>query len=311
MTKTQDIVYAIAASSNFDKDGICFAARQSGLYRSTDGGQLWQFALDSLNLQTDLPAMSVAVSPDFERDRLVIAGVPGGVIRSIDEGQSWEPVFLNNPPPHVSNVVISPNFASDGIALIGTIEDGVLRSNDRGRHWTAWNFGLLDFNTLCLAISPNFAEDDTLFVGTDSGIFRSTNGGRAWREAAFSPDFAPVLSLALSPNYANDDLIFAGTESYGLFCSSDRGESWTRLAEVTIDGAVNSIILSPEFPAKPHLLIWMDNGLLFSQDNGQSWAAKPVNLPADTDITTIATPQGLEPASPLLIGTTGGQVLRI
>ena len=40
--ETQDLVYALAASPNFDQDGVCFAARRSGLYRSEDGGRTWQ-----------------------------------------------------------------------------------------------------------------------------------------------------------------------------------------------------------------------------------------------------------------------------
>jgi photosystem II stability/assembly factor-like uncharacterized protein len=65
--------------------------------------------------------------------------------------------------------------------------------------------------------------------GPESGIFRSMNGGRAWREVDFPTEFAPVISLQLSPNYTEDGTLYAGTESHGLFVSSDRGKTWSRL----------------------------------------------------------------------------------
>ncbi len=248
--RLQDITYALATSPDFAQDGICFAARGSGLYRSDDGGGTWQPAYVALNLSAPLPTMAIAMSPDFASDRTVFAGVPGGILRSFDGGEHWDVVQLPSPPPVISSLVISPDYARDGILLAGTLEDGVFSTSNRGGNWVAWNFGLLDLNTICLAISLDFARDETLFVGVDSGIFRSTNGGRAWREVDFALDLAPVLSLALSPAYSEDGVLFAGTESHGLYRSEDGGRNWMRLGEDRIRSAVNAILLSPEFPEK-------------------------------------------------------------
>ncbi len=311
MTEELDFVYALATSPNFARDGFCLAARQSGLYRSEDGGLTWRFAFDSLNLQAPLATLSVAVSPDFGSDPTVFAGVSGGILRSIDRGEHWEAISLSAPPPHVSALVISPNFAQDGLLLAGTFEDGVFRSADRGRHWSAWNFGLLDLNILCLVISPNFAEDEILLVGVDSGIFRSTNGGLAWREVDFPPEFAPVLSLALSPNFAQDGILLAGTESHGLFRSTDRGQTWVRLAEEVITGVVNSIIMSSQFPAQPDMLALLEESLLISRDGGQTWSNWTTDLPTEVGLAAVAAPYGLAPGSPLLLGLYDGRVVRI
>ena len=310
-TQIQDIVYALAASPNFAQDGICFAARHSGLYRSDDGGLTWRTTYDSLNLKAPLTTTTVVVAPDFETDQSVFAGVPGGILRSVDGGQSWDVVLFPSPPPHVSSLVISPNFAHDGTLLAGTLEDGVFRSADRGRHWSAWNFGLLDLNTLTLAISLDFANDETLFVGTDSGIFRSTNGGRAWREVNFPPELAPVLSLALSPDYTHDGVLFAGTETSGLFYSDDRGRTWTRLGKDVITDAVNSIVLSSEFPSKPDILVMLSTVLLVSRDGGQSWSDWKAGLSVEQGMACVVAPQELDPNAPLLIGLVESGVLRI
>jgi photosystem II stability/assembly factor-like uncharacterized protein len=313
-TPVQDLVYSLAVSPNFARDRICFAARTSGLYRSDDGGIHWQHAYDSLNLGAPLATMAVVISPNFESDRSVFAGVPGGIMRSVDGGQSWSAAILPSPPPIISTLAVSPNFARDGILLAGTVEDGVFCSADRGSRWTPWNFGLLDLNVFCMALSPDFANDETIFVGAESGIFRSTNGGRAWREVDFPTELAPVLSLAVSPDYANEDdggVLFAGTESHGLFSSHDQGRTWTRLGETSLDEAVNCISLSPEFPAKADMLAALSTSLLVSRDGGQSWADWKAGQTFEQGLTCVAAPQGLDPGAPLLVGLAEGGVLSL
>lgn len=311
MIRSLDTVYSLATSPSFEQDGICFAACHSGLYQSDDGGFKWRFTYDSLNIKATLTTTAVAVSSDFKIDQSVFAGVPGAILRSIDGGKNWEVIPLPSPPPHISSLVVSPNFAHDSMLLAGTLEDGVFRSADRGRHWSAWNFGLLDLNTLALAISPDFGNDETLFVGTDSGIFMSTNGGRAWREVNFPSEFAPVLTLALSPNYGNDGILFAGTESCGLYYSDDQGHTWSRPGGDVVTGAVNAIVLSPLFPARLDALVVLSKALVISRDGGKSWSHWKVNLSIEKDIICVAAPLGLDPAAPLLVGFSEDGVHRI
>ena len=313
-----DIVYSIAVSPNFTRDGICFAARRSGLYRSKDGGITWRSAYEALSLKAPLPTMTVAVSPDFAVDRSVFAGVLGGILRSSDGGACWSLAELASPPPLVSALVVSPDFAHDGTLLAATMDDGVFRSADRGSRWVAWNFGLLDLHVLTLAISPAFAQDETLFAGTESGLFRSTNGGRAWREVHFPTAAAPVLSLALSPAYAADGVLFAGTEGSGepeypsgLFHSSDRGRTWVGLGDEAFGGAVNGILLSPDFPTQADVLAVLDSSLTISRDGGQTWSPWKAGLSFDQGISCAAAPQGLNPSAPVLAGLVDGGVLRL
>jgi len=307
----QDIVYALAASPDYARDGICFAARKSGLYHSEDGGKSWKLAYESLELEEALATAAVALSPSFTEDQHVFSGVPGGVLRSTDGGKNWSVAMLPSPPPFVSTLVLSPNYRRDGIVFAGTLEDGVFYSKNRGDTWVSWNFGLLDLNVIALVVSPDFVNDETLFVGTDSGIYRSTNGGRAWREVDFPMDYAPVLSLAISPNYADDGVLFAGTEDHGLYRSNDRGQSWTRLAEKSNPDMVNAILLSPKFPANPDILIMLGDSLLISQDGGQSWTHRALNINTKVGLSAVIAPQGLDSESPLLIGLVEGSIQQI
>jgi photosystem II stability/assembly factor-like uncharacterized protein len=301
----RDIVYALAVTPNFARGGECFAARRSGLWRSSDG-ERWQKIGDIPGVSDGLPVTAVAVSPGFRSDGTVFAAIPGGILRSIDSGNHWELVALSSPAPFVSVLALSPNFEADGVALTATLEDGIFRSDDRGTTWRAWNVGLFDLSVLSIALSAAFAHDRTVYTGTESGIFYSRNGGRAWQEIDFPDEFAPVLSLALSPRFAEDGVLFAGTESSGLFYSENRGQTWQRRLDST---TINTVLLSLHFPSTPDVLAVSGDKLWLSHDGGQTWSNRGHSISARAGYTTAVAPYGITPKSRLLLGLSDGQVV--
>lgn len=289
-----DVLYGLAASPHFATDKRCYAARQSGLWMSSDDGATWQSAFSSLAVPEQPSATAVAVAPDGT----LFVGVPGGILTSTDSAQTWTKSALPTPPPFITTIVISPDFSHDGTVLAGSLEDGVFVTVDRGQTWRAWNFGLLDQNIYGLAISPEFHHDKRIYAGTESSIFTSKNGGRSWQAIPLSPDLAPVLSLAI----ASDKTIWAGTDSNGLFYSLDNGGSWEQSIAT---GSVNNLMLSPQFPTNPDILAMVDDKLLISRDRGQIWTN--LEAPAST-LTTVIAPVGLDAGSILLLGSDEGEI---
>src|SRR5262249_16495951 len=129
-----DFVYGFAAAPD-----ALFASCASGLYRSTDKGNTWGDISDPLrtvlHLQGHITVSNIALSPNFEYDLTMFASVGGIVLRSSDAGKRWAATGLASPEPLISAITVSPNFAADGVVVIGTDEDGVFRSADRGAHW--------------------------------------------------------------------------------------------------------------------------------------------------------------------------------
>lgn len=291
-----DFVYCLAASPNIMKDGLAFAAKKSGLYRSADKGKTWKDAFASLNLSAPLPITFAAVAPAGEIT-YVFACAEGQILRALDAGQTWQVAALDTPAPLVTALVASPNFAEDGTLLAATVQDGIFRSTDRGVSWTGWNFGLYDPNINALA----FADSQTIFAGTQSGIFRSRNAGRSWRDLDFPIDCAPVLCLAVN----RDGTIYAGTEMEGLQVSRDGRTTWEGLTE----GAVEQIHLD----VRGKILILKDGELLLSENAGGSWQpARPGFDPA-ADISAFTTLPGLDSAKGknLLVGLSNGEIIKL
>jgi photosystem II stability/assembly factor-like uncharacterized protein len=279
----QDTVYAFAQSTD-----TLYAARASGLYRSSDGGNTWEDALASLDKTESFAAASVAIYGNT-----AFSGVKGAVLRSDDAGESWHIAGLPSPPPLVVALAISPNNAE--VIAAGTAEDGVFVSTDRGTTWGAWNFGLIDLSTYSLVISPNFEQDRTIFVGTESGVFRSHNGGRAWRETAFSMDAAPVLSLAISSTS-----LYAGTEENGLFASDDFGVTWRQVENDLISGAVNTIQISAS-----EISLLLNDKIVHSSDNGHSWNIRHAFSPDQMAMTM------LQSSDTIVVGFADGEILQL
>jgi photosystem II stability/assembly factor-like uncharacterized protein len=304
-------VYALAASPDFERDALCFAATESGLYRSADGGLTWESAFASLGQAGSAVTTAVAVSPDFRNDRTLFASVPGGILRSHDGGKTWYSTLLPSPPPLVSVLALSPHYVEDGTLFAATMDDGVYRSADRGVRWGAFNFGLLDLHVNCLAISPDYTGDETLLAGTESGIFESTNGGRAWREVDFPMEYAPVLSIVFTRSRTGDRVVLAGTESAGIFRSGDGGVTWQCVFSGADSGPVNALLAAPDLSSGCHVLAVGGDALVCSQDGGETWSAWPLEKPATEAITAIAAPAGLEPGRPLLIGLSASGVRRV
>jgi photosystem II stability/assembly factor-like uncharacterized protein len=302
---TSGLIYTFAAIPGLipAKMGVAFAAHNSGLYRSMDGGKTWQNINELLGLNEHLPFTSLAISPSYELDGTIFAGVPGGVFRSKDGGVSWKAILFPDPPPSASSLAISPNYATDETIFAGTMEDGVLISQDGGNHWVTWNFGFLDLNVVSLTISPNFAADETIFAGTETGIFRSTNGGRAWREVALPFGYDPVLCITCSANYTQNHTLYAGTENNGLWVSTDEGETWSRLAGEIVDDPVNSLLSEgSELLAMTSVALW------HSADNGTTWKNCLPAEYADREITAILAPQGIHLSTTVLLGFIDGSV---
>lgn len=293
-----DVVHAFSALPGAGAGTVLLSARDSGIWRSEDGGAAFrQVAGESAPGQL-MTATCIAFA-DSASNQTVFAGAAGMIARSRDGGRQWQTAPLPVPAPLVTCLAISPAFAEDGVILAGTLEDGVLRSDDRGERWKRWNFGLLDLAVYSIVASPSFAAAETVFAGTETALFKSENGGRSWRETVFPEPAPPVLALAIDQR----DTIWAGTERHGVWQSADNGGTWQRADDGAITGAVNQLLLAERFS-----LAVLPDAIWIADHHGRGWRPAFTGLGDSGGIAGVAAPHGITETAPLFVQLRNGLV---
>lgn len=283
-----DVIYDLGFSPNFNEDNTAFAARESGLYRTTDGGKTWINTFESLGVQESVAALALVVSPNYTYDKTIFTGSVGMVLKSTNGGDSWFGVRLQEPIPLVSTMAISPNYAEDGFVYAGTLQDGVFTSANRGEGFTPWNYGLLDQHVYGLT-----ADGKWVYAGVDSGVYFSPNNGRRWEELGNVMEFAPInLAVVL------DDSLLIASEENGLYLTRDGGKTTERIAQEQFPAAVNQLkVVDINIVASSDFTVWV------SSDKGKSWS-EIAKAPEGTSVMTFA----VSPQGKVLVGFSDGSL---
>lgn len=116
-------IFCLAAEPMFSAAGIVYAGTGSGLYRSENGGRLWQ---DIVMPAGDETVLSLAQGED---GRLYAGCESQGLLRSGDGGESWEAIL------EAGGAINSVALAARG-AIITQVDDSVLQSRDAGATWS-------------------------------------------------------------------------------------------------------------------------------------------------------------------------------
>lgn len=154
------------------------------------------------------------------------------------------------PLPGVEFTVVglSPDFSSDGVVFVGTVEHGIFRSDDRGDSWREVNTGIEKTTVrrkgtpepgplppvADIAFSPSFDEDGEAYAVDGQHVYRSVDGGENWDFGEVSPFHHPVY-IDISPDYERDRTLFITAMKQGSCCnaflwrSQDAGASWVQM----------------------------------------------------------------------------------
>jgi photosystem II stability/assembly factor-like uncharacterized protein len=155
----------------------------TGLIKSTDGGQTWQVVSTVLDPPVDFHAMALG-----KKNPNVIIGFDSGgrgLFKSTDAGQTWEKLDY---PEYITALALSPDnpeiiFAGTGI--------GIFKSSDGGSSWSHLNqYRGLRVHALA------FDADGALYTSTDTfGLSSSPDLTATW-EKIDQPDIT-VTSIAV------------------------------------------------------------------------------------------------------------------
>lgn len=141
----------------------------------------------------------------------------------------------------------------------GGVSGGVWKTTDGGAAWRPTGDTLANIAINSLVMDPR--ENNRLYAGTGEGYFRetvrgtglplrgggifvSTDSGESWSilESTRNSDFHFVNDLFVSS--VDTNRIYAATRT-GVFRSSDRGQSWTRILSVNASGGCLDLVGRP------------------------------------------------------------------
>ena len=186
------------------------------------------------------------------------------VHRSADQGRTWE--------------LISPDLTTNDPEKQRAYESGGLTFDASGA----------EMHTTILSIQESHLEDGVIWVGTDDGNVQLTrDGGATWTnvrrnvpgltEGIWVPDVQPSKHVAGRAYLVAEDHR-RGDWTPFVWVTEDYGQSWSSIADSSIDAFVHAI---EEDPVNPDLLfLGTEFGLRVSLDRGESWVPFTAGVPA-------------------------------
>ena len=237
-----------------------FGSTGGGVWKTTDGGVIWENVSDGFFKRASVGALAVCPSdPNVIYAGMGEATIRGnvshgdGVYKSTDAGKTWTNVGLAE-TRNIGKVRVHPQnpdivyVAALGHAHGPNPERGVYRSKDGGASWERVLFRSDKAGAIDLAMDPNNPRVlyaslweahrgpyELVSGGEGSGLFRSTDGGDTWKEISRNKGLPEgvlgKIGVAVSP--ARTDRVWAlvEAENGAVFRSDDGGETWEKLSE--------------------------------------------------------------------------------
>ena len=283
-----------------------------GLFISEDGGQSWREA--ALPRYSPAQRTLLVAEPGGERSpsRLYLARAEGSgraistrFLRSDNGGVTWHDLSDELPPEGAQALALLPGESP--ILLLAT-DRGLYRSSDRGEHWEPVDNAREVAGATALLAHPDQAG--MVFAATGHGLYVSLDAAEHWEPAGVGlPPNSKLQALATSP--LRPGIIYAalhwgsftpGQQLVSLLRSDDEGQSWRTLATGPW-GSVQALAIHPQRP--DNLFMGTSDGLLWSDDGGETWAEASLD---EHPVQVVA----FDPtdAKTLYAGTYGGGVYR-
>ncbi|HSW06753.1 WD40/YVTN/BNR-like repeat-containing protein [Aquabacterium sp.] len=237
-----------------------YAATQSGMYISRNGGQSWQLSNSGI---VPTPAGYYIVN-DLAITSTSLYIAPNFLQKSSDGGNSWVTTGWVTENPQALVLAVHPGNPN---TVYAGSNQGVYKSSDGAVTWK-----YLAGNSPVYALTVDPGNPAVIFRAVASGIYRSTDAGLSWSQV--STQLTSVRTLVVDPGHSMT--VYAGTNGSGVYKSIDGGSSWQPInrclpagqcAPLTLDRTwIKNIIVDAGT-----VYLGATEGLFKSVDGGASW----------------------------------------
>jgi photosystem II stability/assembly factor-like uncharacterized protein len=281
-----------------------YAASESSVYRSDDGGQRWNRVAGTDpftgwgpdGVRAGFP-IDIQVDPR-DPNRLFINSYGGGNFLSTDGGRSWEMASTGYTGAQVRDIAADPNEPG---RVYASARSGLFVSDDGGATWRGLNYGnVAALEHHLIAIDPIDPMHVTAATNWSRSLFASSDAGRYWRSVG--PDVPEGMAWQTRV-YAPSDpsTAYAGSGGYysagqfsrelpgdGIYVSHDGGFGWNEInSQVSSDAQVADLAVHPEFVGFVYAAS-TNEGLLRTYDGGLAWERVAGGIPEGAPSLSIA-----------------------
>ncbi len=213
---TGDYSWGTQSCHFISKDTI-YLIETDSVFLTTDGGITWK-GKEEFNADYNY----------YFVNNNVIYGVfsfnTDEVFKSIDAGQTWN--LIHNGGSWITHIY----FHSENLGfLLGY--NIILKTEDGGITWSEYNHNL---NKALRSIY--FIDNNTIFIGGDNGtLLKSNNAGNTWTNIATGIT-TDIIDIKFYDN--KNGIILTNNGGWGLsglYSTSDAGETWTNVSQISND----------------------------------------------------------------------------
>ena len=285
-----------------DYQRIAFAATDSGIYRTMDGGSGWSRVS---------PQSATHLILDPGNSHVLFAAGPSGISKCVDLGEQKIGTVWNEltAPGDAGGAVFAVDVRGDEATLYRLAADGLYTRSESDTEWTVpnrpartWGFGSFEpIGGDPLWIRVDETQKGRLFCAVNAPIGRqrsaivtvSDDNGETWTpivreldalltwasETTAGADLTEeelTALVALSQQFAITDIRvdksdpnrWYGMMSSGVAITEDAGKTW-RASSVGLDIPVVNSLSAPR--ASTDLYVGTPAGLYISRDRGETW----------------------------------------
>ena len=253
--------------------GDVYATSPIGIYRLAPDAAAWTL-VNATATNGQLYPM-----PMTEREDTLYTVSAKELLSSTDRGKTWNPLG-SRPEGKAMGLIITDD------AFYLAVKNGIYQSTDSGKQWTALNDGFtFDGESTDEEISAVTSVGNTVFAATNQGCYR-LNSDRWAKLPIKTPNALYAFdSFAVSKNNLyvaasldrsrirkeNLKLTTSGRTKWGIFLSTDLGNSWIDITPINSPSFMARITGIRLLNAGETLLAVSANNGMRSRDGGLTW----------------------------------------
>jgi len=252
-------------------------------------------------------AMAVLISPvelDAQKKKNKEAEKTGGIDAGLLSGLKWRSIGPAMTSGRVSDFAVNPENQSEWYVAISS--GNVWKTDNNGTTFKPIFEKYGSYSTGVITMDPD--NPHVLWLGTGEnnhqralgygdGVYKSEDGGASWKNMGLE-ESRQIGGIVVDPR--NSNVVFVAAEGSawgpggdrGLYKSTDGGETWKKVLEISENTGVNNVVMDPVDPdvmyatseqRRRHVFTKIGGGpesaVYRTLDGGETWAKSMKGLP--------------------------------